>query len=134
MNPSRQPHATPPQGRGWAYAGIVLGAAVSIAANVAHSYVRPPSLPTDRPWTPEPGAVLGATVLAEDLDRLSVQSDPALLVCLRLAPDQLSLVGLESGAHEQHGAVQVGVFAFQCAQFAAARSGGGALAASMGCS
>ncbi|MEV6811815.1 hypothetical protein [Micromonospora sp. NPDC051296] len=51
-------------GRGWAYFGAFLGGAVSIAANVAHSYVPPtppegaPPLPVD--WTPEPGAVVGA--------------------------------------------------------------------------
>ena len=48
-------------GRVWAYLGIVLGAVVSVAANVAHSYVRPPDLPTTPAWTPETGAVLGAT-------------------------------------------------------------------------
>lgn len=47
-------------GRGWAYAGAVLGGAVSVAANVAHSYVRP-----DEGWPsgstgPEPGAVAAA--------------------------------------------------------------------------
>ena len=52
-------------GRIWAYLGIVLGAVVSVAANVAHSYVRPPDISPDTPaalaWTPETGAVLGAT-------------------------------------------------------------------------
>lgn len=51
-------------GRGWAYFGAILGGAVSIAANVAHSYVPPavpdgaPPLPAD--WTPQTGAVVGA--------------------------------------------------------------------------
>jgi hypothetical protein len=51
-------------GRGWAYFGAILGGAVSIAANVAHSYVPPsphegaPPVPAD--WTPQPGAVVGA--------------------------------------------------------------------------
>jgi hypothetical protein len=45
-------------GRTWAYAGAVLGGAVSIAANVAHSYVPPPDAPAG--WAPLPGAVIGA--------------------------------------------------------------------------
>lgn len=45
-------------GRTWAYAGAVLGGAVSVAANVAHSYVPPDRAPTG--WTPQPGAVIGA--------------------------------------------------------------------------
>ncbi|MFY1657684.1 hypothetical protein [Micromonospora sp. WMMD1274] len=51
-------------GRGWAYFGAILGGAVSIAANVAHSYVPPaapegaPPIPAD--WTPQTGAVVGA--------------------------------------------------------------------------
>jgi HTH domain len=44
-------------GRGWAYAGAVLGGAVSVAANVAHSFV-PPAGETD--WQPQTGAVVGA--------------------------------------------------------------------------
>lgn len=45
-------------GRGWAYAGATLGGGVSIAANVAHSYVPPASA---RPgWAPPAGAVVGA--------------------------------------------------------------------------
>lgn len=47
-------------GRGWAYLGAVLGGAVSVAANVAHSYV-----PPDGGWPaqeagPEHGAVAAA--------------------------------------------------------------------------
>jgi hypothetical protein len=51
-------------GRGWAYVGAILGGTVSIAANVAHSYVPPtpeqgaPPIPAD--WTPQVGAVAGA--------------------------------------------------------------------------
>ncbi len=45
-------------GRGWAYTGALLGGAVSIAANVAHSYVPPPGAPAG--WSPPIGAVVGA--------------------------------------------------------------------------
>ena len=45
-------------GRAWGYVGAVLGGAVSIAANVAHSYVPPAGAPAD--WTPPSGAVIGA--------------------------------------------------------------------------
>lgn len=45
-------------GRGWAYTGALLGGAVSILANVAHSYVPPAAAPVD--WTPQRGAVIGA--------------------------------------------------------------------------
>jgi hypothetical protein len=45
-------------GRGWGYAGAVLGGAVSIAANVAHSYVPPADAPAA--WRPAGGAVIGA--------------------------------------------------------------------------
>lgn len=47
-------------GRRWAYTGIILGGAVSIAANVAHSYVPPTGAPAT--WHPHPGAVFGAIV------------------------------------------------------------------------
>jgi len=54
-------------GRGWAYFGAILGGSVSIAANVAHSYV-PPAAPEgvvnvaawQAEWSPQPGAVLGS--------------------------------------------------------------------------
>lgn len=46
------------QGRGWAYIGALLGGVVSIAANIAHSYVPPKGAPTD--WSPHAGAVVGA--------------------------------------------------------------------------
>lgn len=45
-------------GRAWAYLGVALGGAVSIAANVAHSYVPPAHAPAH--WRPESGAVGGA--------------------------------------------------------------------------
>lgn len=45
-------------GRGWGYAGAALGGLVSIAANVAHSYVPPTAAPAD--WRPPLGAVVGA--------------------------------------------------------------------------
>jgi hypothetical protein len=45
-------------GRWWAYAGALLGGLVSIAANVAHSYVPPQHAAED--WQPQAGAVVGA--------------------------------------------------------------------------
>jgi hypothetical protein len=45
-------------GRGWAYGGLLLGGGVSIAANVAHSYV-PPSA-AGGGWAPHGGAVVSA--------------------------------------------------------------------------
>jgi len=45
-------------GRGWAYAGALLGAGVSVAANVAHSYVPPAEAGPG--WSPHTGAVVGA--------------------------------------------------------------------------
>lgn len=48
------------RGRGWAYTGAILGGVVSVAANVAHSYVPPTGAPTD--WAPQPGAVAGSIV------------------------------------------------------------------------
>jgi hypothetical protein len=47
-------------GRVWAYVGAVLGGSVSIAANVAHSYVPPDGAPDG--WTPHAGAVAAAAV------------------------------------------------------------------------
>lgn len=52
-------------GRAWAYLGAILGGAVSVAANVAHSYVPPATGRDDRAltlqqladWAPHPGAV-----------------------------------------------------------------------------
>ena len=43
-------------GRSWAYVGVVVGAGVSVLANVAHSYVPPPHALTG--WVPEAGAVV----------------------------------------------------------------------------
>jgi hypothetical protein len=45
-------------GRGWAYVGAALGGSVSVAANVAHSYVPPAGTPQG--WSPQGGAVVGA--------------------------------------------------------------------------
>ena len=45
-------------GVGWAYAGVLLGGAVSVAANVAHSFVPPAGVPSG--WHPMRGAVLSA--------------------------------------------------------------------------
>src|SRR3954470_7619153 len=47
-------------GRGWAYTGAGLGGAVSIAANVGHSFIPPANAVAD--WAPESGAVVGAIV------------------------------------------------------------------------
>src|SRR3954470_21357910 len=46
-------------GRHWAYVGACLGGTVSIAANIAHSYV-PPTGVTAGSWSPSSGAVIGA--------------------------------------------------------------------------
>ncbi len=48
----------PVAGRGWAYAAALLGGLVSVAANVAHSYV-PPADAGSR-WSPQAGSVIGA--------------------------------------------------------------------------
>ena len=56
MSNISNPHAT--SGRGWGYAGAVLGGLVSIAANVAHSYVPPAHASAD--WRPAIGDVVGA--------------------------------------------------------------------------
>lgn len=56
-------------GRGWAYAGMLVGAMVSTAANLAHSYIPPMIAPAWWPtgkawdrtqWHPQLGAVIGA--------------------------------------------------------------------------
>jgi len=49
-------------GRGWAYTGAVLGGLVSIAANVAHSFIPPKDTPVGAEWAPEIGAIVGAIV------------------------------------------------------------------------
>jgi hypothetical protein len=56
----RTRHRRPAPGQGWAYLGIVVGATASIAANIAHSFVRPTGLPDGQIWRPETGAVLSA--------------------------------------------------------------------------
>jgi hypothetical protein len=45
-------------GRSWAYLGALVGAGVSVAANVAHSYVPPAAAAPS--WSPHTGAVVGA--------------------------------------------------------------------------
>jgi hypothetical protein len=45
-------------GRSWAYLGALVGAGVSVAANVAHSYVPPAA--AESSWSPHTGAVVGA--------------------------------------------------------------------------
>jgi hypothetical protein len=50
---------TTARGRGWAYAGILLGGGASVTANIAHSFVPPTHAGPD--WTPPVGAVAGAT-------------------------------------------------------------------------
>ncbi len=45
-------------GRGWAYIGAILGGSVSIAANIAHSYIPPTHAAAH--WAPEPGSVIGS--------------------------------------------------------------------------
>lgn len=56
MSDTTTPHAA--TGRGWGYAGALLGGLVSIAANVAHSYVAPAGAAPG--WRPAFGAVVGA--------------------------------------------------------------------------
>lgn len=55
--------SAPHTGHGFAYLGASVGAVVSIAANIAHSYLPPNPLPegvTPDTWKPEFGAVLSA--------------------------------------------------------------------------
>src|SRR5918911_3536841 len=68
-------------GRRWAYIGAALGGIVSIAANVAHSYVPPTGAGLD--WSPRAGAVVGAVfwpvalfVATEILTRVAWPSGP----------------------------------------------------------
>lgn len=42
-------------GRGWAYVGVILGGVVSIAANVAHTYLPKPPAGAPAGWVPDPG-------------------------------------------------------------------------------
>ena len=45
-------------GRGWAYIGVLVGGGISIAANIAHSFVPPAGALAS--WAPQPGAVIGS--------------------------------------------------------------------------
>ena len=56
MSDTTTSHAV--NGRGWGYTGALLGGLVSIAANVAHSYVPPAHVSAD--WRPPIGDVVGA--------------------------------------------------------------------------
>lgn len=47
-------------GRVYAYIGAFSGGVVSVAANIAHSFIAPDNAPAD--WSPEPGAVVSAVV------------------------------------------------------------------------
>jgi hypothetical protein len=49
---------SPVPGRGWAYIGAILGGAVSVAANIAHSYI--PPVHAAASWSPDTGAVIGS--------------------------------------------------------------------------
>ncbi|MEW2380248.1 hypothetical protein AB0883_29655 [Micromonospora sp. NPDC047812] len=51
---------TTKNGRVYAYIGAVSGGAVSVAANIAHSFIAPKGAPAN--WKPEPGAVISAIV------------------------------------------------------------------------
>src|SRR5262245_58888909 len=48
------------RGRGWAYTGAIIGGLISLAANVAHSFVAPTGAAAG--WAPQPGAVVGSMV------------------------------------------------------------------------
>lgn len=48
----------PQPGRSWSTFGFAIGIGASIAANVAHSYVRPAHAPAG--WAPQPGAIVAA--------------------------------------------------------------------------
>jgi hypothetical protein len=50
-----QESVTRGRGKSWAYAGAIVGGAVSVAANVAHSFRPPKDSPAD--WSPQLGAV-----------------------------------------------------------------------------
>ncbi|MEU1754841.1 DUF2637 domain-containing protein [Micromonospora matsumotoense] len=54
-NITTTPTAARPTGRGWAYVGVILGGVVSIAANVAHTYLPKPADGTPAGWAPDPG-------------------------------------------------------------------------------
>ena len=65
-------------GRAWAYVGAVLGGAVSVAANVAHSYVPPDGAPGQRL---EPTTVDGRHGAREEDGRAAVL-EPAVFPVL----------------------------------------------------
>ncbi|SCG43777.1 DUF2637 domain-containing protein [Micromonospora inositola] len=46
--------------RGWSYLGLILGGLVSVAANIAHSFIAPDGAPEN--WKPELGAVVSSIV------------------------------------------------------------------------
>lgn len=52
--------STTKNGRAYAYIGAFSGGAVSVAANIAHSFIAPDGASAD--WNPEPGAVISAIV------------------------------------------------------------------------
>ncbi|MGX4658473.1 DUF2637 domain-containing protein [Micromonospora sp. SCSIO 07396] len=54
-NITTTPTAARPTGRGWAYVGVILGGVVSIAANVAHTYLPNPPDGAPAGWAPGPG-------------------------------------------------------------------------------
>ncbi|MEU7617046.1 DUF2637 domain-containing protein [Micromonospora rifamycinica] len=54
-NITTTPTAARPSGRGWAYTGVILGGVVSIAANVAHTYLPNPPGGAPAGWVPGPG-------------------------------------------------------------------------------
>ncbi|TQJ21925.1 hypothetical protein FBZ33_2158 [Micromonospora sp. A202] len=51
---------TSKNGRVYAYIGAFSGGLVSVAANIAHSFIAPTNAPAN--WSPEPGAVISAIV------------------------------------------------------------------------
>ncbi|EEP74269.1 hypothetical protein MCAG_04596 [Micromonospora sp. ATCC 39149] len=54
-NITTTPTANRSTGRGWAYVGVILGGVVSIAANVAHTYLPKPPDGAPTGWAPDPG-------------------------------------------------------------------------------
>ena len=53
-------HSMTSDGRTWAKGGATAGAAISVAANIAHSYIPPAGAPAE--WSPKFGAVLSAVI------------------------------------------------------------------------
>ncbi|WP_433232623.1 DUF2637 domain-containing protein [Micromonospora sp. CA-248260] len=54
-NITTTPTTARPTGRGWAYVGVILGGVVSIAANIAHTYLPNPPDGAPAGWAPDPG-------------------------------------------------------------------------------